>query len=88
MDNFYRMAIVNKLRDLVPGSVNTIILLETTEQIRMYLSDVLEDNTEFVESLIEEDDLQDERNAVKKELDKLFNLRQMILFNPTGRVNN
>jgi len=85
MDNFYRMCIVNKLRDIVPGAVQSIMINEICVQLNKYLMILLEDNTEIIESLSEEDDLSEIRKNVKEELLKLNKLKNLILINPSGK---
>ena len=85
MDNFYKMIIIGKLRDIVPASVNSIIMNETCNEIRQYLMEIIEDNDDFVETLLEEDELHQKRLDTKAELEKLVGLRQMILVNPSGK---
>lgn len=84
MDNFFRHAIIGKLRDIVPMSVQTIMLLETTEQLRTHLAEIVEDNPSIVDSLVEEDELSDLRANLNEELLKINTLKQLIIASPNN----
>lgn len=84
MDKFFSLCVVNKLRDLVPAAVSTIVLNEVCSEVRNYLNDSLEDNKDFVETLSEEDEAHDKRKSLVYELRKLEELRKIILLNPSG----
>ncbi len=87
IDNFYRMIIISKLRDLVPGAVNTILLVESANEISKFLIDVLDDNPKIVESLSEEDDVLVKRNIIKGEYKSILDLKNIIMMT-NGNNNN
>lgn len=73
------MIIISKLRDLVPGAVNTILLIESANEISKFLVDVLDDNPKIVESLREEDDVCMKRNFIKSEYKSISDLKKIIM---------
>jgi len=78
-DNFYRMIMISKLRDLVPGAVYNFLLLETSENINKYLIKILSRQEYLINSLREEEEIYGERLSIKEQIRKIEELKRMLV---------